>query len=64
MELAIEQALQEAAPDLEGIDVEGVAAPPEPALGAFELPMVGGGAAGQRLDRRSTGFGALDARRA
>ena len=42
MELAIEQALQEAAPDLEGIDVEGVTAPP-PALGAFELPMSGGG---------------------
>ena len=43
MELAIEQALQEAAPDLAGIDVEGVTAPPEPALGAFELPMSGGG---------------------
>ena len=44
MELAIEQALQEAAPDLEGIDVEGVtAATPAPALGGFELPMAGGG---------------------
>ena len=43
MELAIEQALQEAAPDLEGIDVEGVTAAPEPAFGAFELPMSGGG---------------------
>jgi Fe-S cluster biogenesis protein NfuA/nitrite reductase/ring-hydroxylating ferredoxin subunit len=42
MELAIEQALQEAAPDLEGIDVEGVT-PPAPALGGFELPMAGGG---------------------
>ena len=42
MELAIEQALQDAAPDLEGIDVEGVTAAP-PALGAFELPMSGGG---------------------
>jgi Fe-S cluster biogenesis protein NfuA/nitrite reductase/ring-hydroxylating ferredoxin subunit len=42
MELAIEQALQDAAPDLEGIDVEGVTAPPPP-LGAFELPMSGGG---------------------
>jgi Fe-S cluster biogenesis protein NfuA len=42
MELAIEQALQEAAPDLAGIDVEGVTAPP-PALGGFELPMSGGG---------------------
>jgi Fe-S cluster biogenesis protein NfuA len=46
MELAIEQALQEAAPDLAGIDVEGVTAPPAPAappLGSFELPMSGGG---------------------
>ena len=42
MELAIEQALQDAAPDLEGIDVEGVTAP-APALGGFELPMSGGG---------------------
>jgi Fe-S cluster biogenesis protein NfuA/nitrite reductase/ring-hydroxylating ferredoxin subunit len=42
MELAIEQAIQEAAPDLEGIDVEGVTAP-APALGGFELPMAGGG---------------------
>jgi Fe-S cluster biogenesis protein NfuA/nitrite reductase/ring-hydroxylating ferredoxin subunit len=42
MELAIEQALQDAAPDLEGIDVEGVTAAP-PALGSFELPMSGGG---------------------
>jgi Fe-S cluster biogenesis protein NfuA/nitrite reductase/ring-hydroxylating ferredoxin subunit len=40
LELAIEQALQTTAPDLEGIDVEGVA-PPAPALGAFELPMAG-----------------------
>jgi Fe-S cluster biogenesis protein NfuA/nitrite reductase/ring-hydroxylating ferredoxin subunit len=43
MELAIEQALQDAAPDLAGIDVEGVT-PPAPALGGFELPMSGGGA--------------------
>jgi Fe-S cluster biogenesis protein NfuA/nitrite reductase/ring-hydroxylating ferredoxin subunit len=42
MELAIEQALQEAAPDLAGIDVEGVTAP-APAIGGFELPMSGGG---------------------
>ena len=49
MELAIEQALQEAAPDLAGIDVEGVQAPPEPALGAFELPMSGGGPPVERL---------------
>jgi len=43
MELAIEQALQDAAPDLAGIDVEGVTAAPAPALGGFELPMSGGG---------------------
>ena len=41
LELAVEQALQSTAPDLEGIDVEGVV---EPAVGAFELPMAGGGA--------------------
>jgi Fe-S cluster biogenesis protein NfuA/nitrite reductase/ring-hydroxylating ferredoxin subunit len=40
LELAVEQALQASAPDLEGIDVEGVVEPP---VGAFELPMVGGG---------------------
>jgi Fe-S cluster biogenesis protein NfuA/nitrite reductase/ring-hydroxylating ferredoxin subunit len=44
LELAVEQALQVTAPDLEGIDVEGVVPPPQPALGAFELPMAGGGA--------------------
>ena len=54
MELAIEQALQEAAPDLAGIDVEGVQALPEPALGAFELPMSGGGPPVERSgDERS-----------
>jgi len=37
LELAVEQALQAHAPDLEGIDVEGVVEP----VGAFELPMVG-----------------------
>jgi Fe-S cluster biogenesis protein NfuA/nitrite reductase/ring-hydroxylating ferredoxin subunit len=42
LELAVEQALQATAPDLEGIDVEGVA-PPQ-ALGGFELPMANGGA--------------------
>jgi Fe-S cluster biogenesis protein NfuA/nitrite reductase/ring-hydroxylating ferredoxin subunit len=44
LELAVEEALKATAPDLEGIDVEGVVEPPAPALGAFELPMVGGGA--------------------
>jgi Fe-S cluster biogenesis protein NfuA len=43
MELAIEQALQDAAPDLEGIDVEGVAPAPAAAVGGFELPMANGG---------------------
>ena len=49
LELAVEQALQATAPDLEGIDVEGVAEP----VGAFELPMAGGGAP-------ATGWQALD----
>ncbi len=62
MELAIEQALQEAAPDLEGIDVEGVAAPPAPALGGFELPMAGGGPPRQWLDD-GRGARRADARR-
>ena len=61
LELAVEQALQATAPDLEGIDVEGVVAPPEP-VGAFELPMVGGGApvsglAGARRHRCRAGQG-------
>ena len=43
LELAVEQALQATAPDLAGIDVEGVVEPPAP-VGAFELPMVGGAA--------------------
>jgi nitrite reductase/ring-hydroxylating ferredoxin subunit len=37
LELAIKKALEEAAPDLEGLEVEGVATP-QPA--AFELPVV------------------------
>ena len=47
MELAIEQALEEAAPDLAGIDVEGVTTPlpsPAPAAGGFELPLTNGNA--------------------
>ena len=44
LELAVEQALQATAPDLEGIDVEGVVPPPAPALGGFELPMAGAAA--------------------
>jgi Fe-S cluster biogenesis protein NfuA/nitrite reductase/ring-hydroxylating ferredoxin subunit len=40
LELAVEEALRATAPDLEGIDVEGAVEPP---VGAFELPMVGGG---------------------
>jgi Fe-S cluster biogenesis protein NfuA/nitrite reductase/ring-hydroxylating ferredoxin subunit len=41
LELAVEEALRATAPDLEGIDVEGVVEPP--AIGTFELPMAGGG---------------------
>jgi Fe-S cluster biogenesis protein NfuA/nitrite reductase/ring-hydroxylating ferredoxin subunit len=58
MELAIEQALQDAAPDLEGIDVEGVT-PAAPALGGFELPMVNGGPPRERSgdERAARGSG-------
>ena len=45
LELAIKQALEDAAPDLEGLEVEGVAEREKP-LGAFELPMVHSGANG------------------
>jgi Fe-S cluster biogenesis protein NfuA/nitrite reductase/ring-hydroxylating ferredoxin subunit len=37
LELAIKKALEETAPDLEGLEVEGVKEPP---LGAFELPVI------------------------
>jgi Fe-S cluster biogenesis protein NfuA/nitrite reductase/ring-hydroxylating ferredoxin subunit len=37
LELAIKKALEETAPDLDGLEVEGVK---EPAIGAFELPVV------------------------
>ena len=40
LELAVRQALEEAAPDLEGMDVEGVAADPE-TIGGMPLPMAG-----------------------
>jgi Fe-S cluster biogenesis protein NfuA/nitrite reductase/ring-hydroxylating ferredoxin subunit len=40
LELAIKQALDEHAPDLAGLDVEGVAAPAPAGNGGFELPMV------------------------
>jgi Fe-S cluster biogenesis protein NfuA/nitrite reductase/ring-hydroxylating ferredoxin subunit len=40
LELAIKQALEELAPDLEALEVEGMAGEPEPALGGFALPMV------------------------
>jgi Fe-S cluster biogenesis protein NfuA/nitrite reductase/ring-hydroxylating ferredoxin subunit len=63
MELAIEQALQDAAPDLEGIDVEGVTAAP-PALGSFELPMAGSGPSversGDERSARGSGWMALE----
>jgi Fe-S cluster biogenesis protein NfuA/nitrite reductase/ring-hydroxylating ferredoxin subunit len=46
LELAVEEALRATAPDLEGIDVDGVVEPPAPpAIGTFELPMAGGGGA-------------------
>lgn len=40
LELGIEKALQEAAPDLQGIEVEGATPAPVP-IGAVELPMMG-----------------------
>jgi Fe-S cluster biogenesis protein NfuA/nitrite reductase/ring-hydroxylating ferredoxin subunit len=40
LELAVRQALEEAAPDLEGMDVEGVAPEAEP-IGGVPLPMAG-----------------------
>ena len=39
LELAIKKALEETAPDLEGLEVEGVSEAPAP-LGAFELPVI------------------------
>jgi len=47
LELAIKKALEETAPDLDGLEVEGVSEPPAP-VGAFELPVIqsnGNGAA-------------------
>ena len=44
LELGIKQALAETAPDLLGLEVQGVAPPAPAPLGAFELPMVGAGA--------------------
>jgi Fe-S cluster biogenesis protein NfuA/nitrite reductase/ring-hydroxylating ferredoxin subunit len=43
LELAIKQALEEAAPDLEGLEVEGIGAPTAPA--GMELPVVMSGPA-------------------
>jgi Fe-S cluster biogenesis protein NfuA/nitrite reductase/ring-hydroxylating ferredoxin subunit len=43
LELAIKKALEETAPDLEGLEVEGVKEPP---LGAFELPVIQSNGAG------------------
>jgi Fe-S cluster biogenesis protein NfuA/nitrite reductase/ring-hydroxylating ferredoxin subunit len=45
LELAIKQALEDAAPDLEGLEVEGVA----PAASGPSLPLIGGGAAAERV---------------
>jgi Fe-S cluster biogenesis protein NfuA/nitrite reductase/ring-hydroxylating ferredoxin subunit len=49
LELAIEQALAEHAPDLAGLEVEGVAPPPRP--GRFELPLHEPAAAPPRAPR-------------
>ena len=44
LELAVKQALEELAPDLEGMDVEGVVeAEPAEAMPGLELPMAGAG---------------------
>jgi Fe-S cluster biogenesis protein NfuA/nitrite reductase/ring-hydroxylating ferredoxin subunit len=55
LELAIKQALDEHAPDLAGLEVQGVTPEPAPAIGGFELPMVhaGGGAAPLPMADRS-----------
>ncbi len=45
LELAIKQALEEAAPDLQGLEVEGMVEEAPAPVGAFELPMVDGGGA-------------------
>ena len=47
LELAIKQALEETAPDLEGLEVEGVA----PAPTGLSLPLAGGGSAGAASSR-------------
>jgi Fe-S cluster biogenesis protein NfuA/nitrite reductase/ring-hydroxylating ferredoxin subunit len=46
LELAIRKALEEAAPDLEGLEVQGVVEPPAPApaAGGLELPVIQSGA--------------------
>ena len=40
LELTIRRALEEAAPDLEGLEVEGAAPPPSRPAGGFDLPVV------------------------
>jgi Fe-S cluster biogenesis protein NfuA/nitrite reductase/ring-hydroxylating ferredoxin subunit len=57
LELAVEQALQATAPDLAGIDVEGVVEPP---VGAFELPMAGSSWRVLDLDLAPGGMTAAD----
>ena len=66
LELAIKKALEEAAPDLEGLEVEGVRDPaPAPAGGGFELPMMHSGGDGTALpmlgDANSNGAGGAPA---
>ena len=47
LELAITQALDEAAPDLAGIEVEGVVPQPQPSFAGGQLPLVGNAASAQ-----------------
>lgn len=61
LELAVRQALEEAAPDLEGMDVEGVAEEPED-IGGVALPMVvvsGNGSSPRRAWFDVDGVGSL-----
>jgi len=60
LELAIKQALDEHAPDLAGLDVQGVTeVPAGPGLGGFELPVVHAGPVGAELPM-ADGAAAID----
>jgi Fe-S cluster biogenesis protein NfuA/nitrite reductase/ring-hydroxylating ferredoxin subunit len=61
LELAIKQALEEHAPDLLGLDVQGVTDPaPAPAFGSFELPVVHSGAAEPTSEQAPARWIAID----